>query len=231
MTKFYHLHSPKIDDDITPLYGEKRWLSKYKLAEWGEDTHKSLGAITCPVNPQHNRAADRASVLCLIISTPYFGDFTWTWQDECIITDRVLNLFRQAQFTGFNVRPVIIERINTKSRRNSEVMPKLWELVHFGKGGDPLSVSGVRLIYKCPACGLQRYSSYSKGLQIDKKQWDGSDFFSVNSYPKLILVSERVKDFIITNNLNNCFLTPSEQMVWPSGVIKPEEIYPYSSNN
>lgn len=230
MTEFYHLHSPYDNDNTSPSYGEIEWANKFKLAEWGAKTHNAIRGIICPSNPQHNRAADRSSDLHLIISTPYLGDFIWTWQGECVITERLLNKLRQAQLYGFDVRPVTVEPINVERGGFSEVTLKFWELVIIGKGGNPLPRSGIRLIYKCDSCGLQRYSSYSNGIHIDKNQWDGSDFFSINSYPRLIFVSERVHDFIRINKLDNCFLTPSKHMRWPAGVIKPEDIYPQPFN-
>ncbi len=72
---------------------------------------------------------------------------------------------------------------------------------------------------------MVRYSSYQNGILVDEAQWDGSDFFTVNGYPKHILVTERVKDLIIAHRLTNCVLIPAEKLRWPETVMRPEDLY------
>jgi hypothetical protein len=59
---------------------------------------------------------------------------------------------------------------------------------------------------------------------VDKDQWDGSDFFTVNGYPRFILVSERVRDLVTQNGLTNCMLIPSDRLRWQS-LTRPEDLY------
>lgn len=205
------------------VYGRPEWDKRYGFADWSDSVH--LEGIVCPVDPNHRRAGKRITDLTIILPSPNVGDFVWTWHGECLITDRVLGLFREAGFTGFEVKPVMVERVKRLGKRRLEEIPELWELVVVGKGGDALPESGIRVIYRCEVCGLVRYSSYRNGILVDEKQWDGSDFFTVNGYPKKILVTERVKELIIQHRLVNCVLIPAEKVRWPETVMRPEDFY------
>ena len=137
---------------------------------------------------------------------PEIGDFVWTLYSEAVVPDRTLSLFRNAGFTGFEARPVKVEKIVGFSRKQTEqlTIPLLRELVITGQGGDAAAESKIRLIDHCEGCGYKEYSSFHNGLVVDEAKWDGSDFFTVNGYTKFILVTERVKDLIMSHQLTNC---------------------------
>lgn len=199
------------------------WEDRYAPAELVlEKFH--LDSIICPVFPGHQRP-DLASRSDLVIqlNPKRIGDFVWTWHGEFVITDRVRRLFQQAGFTGFRVRPVEIVGSTTKVPVPEELT--LWELVVTGRAGHADRRSGLRLVLQCEYCGLNQYSSYQKGIVVDETQWDGRDFCSIVEHPHLILVTERVKDLIVTERLTNVFLIPSEELRWPRTVVTPEEVY------
>lgn len=224
--KFYELTDPdrlRHYKQGEYIYGQPKWAREYGLAEWADSV--KLEQIVCPVNPNHRRAGKRLTDLTIILPSPRVGDFMWTWPADCLITDRVLELFRQAELTGFEVKPVVVEKVKRLGKRRLEEIPALWELVVTGKGGNARPESGIRVIYRCEACGMVRYSSYQNGILVDEAQWDGSDFFTVNGYPKHILVTERVKDLIIAHRLTNCVLIPAEKLRWPETMMRPEDFY------
>ena len=159
-----------------------------------------------------------------MLPSPKVGDFVWTWYSDCIVTEDVLSLFRQAGFTGFEARPIIVEKIKRLSRKRREevTIPRLWELLIQGKGGDAAPESGIYPLYEIEDSGRFSYSSFRNGIIVDEANWDGSDFFTVNGYPKYILVTERVKELIIDHKLTNCALIPSHKLEWGSD-IRPED--------
>lgn len=210
-------------DEQYYLYGRPEWANQFKPAEWADCV--KLERIVCPVNPDHQRPGERLTALTIILPSPKVDDFVWTWYSDCLITDQVLQLFRQAGLTGFKVRPVVVERVKRLGKGRLEEIPRLWELVVTGKGGDARPESGIRVVYCCGACGMVRYSSYQNGILVDEEQWDGSDFFIVNGYPKHILVTERMKELIIAHRLTNCVLISVEALRWPEGMPRPEDIY------
>lgn len=214
---FYHLSDPT-EHEAHQVYGRLEWREEFGLADWsGRVAGLIAGRIASP--------ADAPLVdLTIVLPSPKIGDFVWTWGSECIVTDRVLSLFRQAGFTGFEARPVTIERIEYVSRKRTRemVIPALWELLIKGKGGDAAPESGIRVIGEIEDTGILLYSSFRNGIIVDEANWDGADFFTVNGYPRFILVTERVKQLIMDRRLTNCALIPSHKLEWGSG-IRPEE--------
>jgi hypothetical protein len=162
--------------------------------------------------------------LAIILPSLKLGDFVWTWYSDCIVTESSLSLFRQAGFTGFEARPIIVEKIKRLSRKRREevTIPPLWELLILGKGGDAAPESGIYPLYEIEDSGRFSYSSFRNGIIVDEANWDGSDFFTVNGYPNYILVTERVKELIIDRILTNCALIPSHKLEWGSD-IRPED--------
>lgn len=225
MNTFYNLApaSAVFEESEGTLYGRPEWDDRYGRAEWSDVV--KTNRIICPVNPGHQRSAGRVGDLVIHLPSTRVGDFMWTWQSECLVTDRVLTLFREAKLTGFEPRPVIVEKVK-RVRKGSEVsIPILWEFAVVGKGGDAHPESGITIIETCEACNLKQYSSYRNGILVNTEQWDGSDFFTVNGYQMLYLVTERVKNLIIANQLTNCALIPAHKMRWPEIVVRPEEVY------
>jgi hypothetical protein len=125
--------------------------------------------------------------------------------------DRVLQLFREQGFTGFEVKPV---KARMKVRANAPDpcddnpglsasdaakanIPTLWELVVTGWAGMAPPESGIELIQSCPHCGLKSYSCFTDPTRlIVETQWDGSDFFMVWPMPGFIFMTDRVAKFI-----------------------------------
>lgn len=195
-------------------------MRTFGLAEWSEI---AAGFSTGRLYPPHG---EPRKDLAIVLPTTKVGDFVWTWYSDCIVPDRTLALFKDAGFTGFGTRPVIIEKVkgSKAKRRKEEPIPPLWELLIRGKGGDAAPESGIVPYQYEDSSGVTRhgYTSFRNGIIVDEANWDGSDFFTVNGYRKFLLVTERVKEFIIDQQLTNCALIPSDKLTWGSGVT-PEE--------
>jgi hypothetical protein len=146
----------------------------------------------CPVNAEHRGAFRRLSPVRVLLRGGSVDDFVWTWYSECLIQDRVLQLFRDAGLRGYEVKPA-----HARFRKPSRPVPKLWELVVLGWGGMARPESGVRLTSMCPGCGDMEYQGFTDATHlIDENQWDGSDFFMVWPYPVYKFVSDRVADLV-----------------------------------
>lgn len=220
--KFYEICIPNVGYGQF-IYGEAGWLRKFDSADWDKSLEYEIISRNCQLNPDHKNAI-RTAELKVILPSPNIGDFVWTFYSECLITDRVLDLFKEARFTGFDVREVEIVRIKRIKKTMEYTIPKLWEFVATGKGGDAHPDSGIKALSQCEECNSIRYSSYTNGIIVDDSQWDGSDFFTVNGYPAHILVTEQVKQLVINHKLVNCAIISSDQLQWGSHV-RPEEIY------
>ncbi len=172
--------------------------SPARRAEW-DHGRVELETITCPVSEGHQRSGRRLTDLSVVLPRGSVESFVWTWQSECLMQDHVLGLFRSRGFTGFEVKPV-----TARFDGSSEKPPTLWELVLTGWAGMASSASGLRLdeAKSCAVCGHLTYTGLvDPGHLIDKEKWDGSDFFMVWPFPRLVFVTQRVVDAIRENKL------------------------------
>ena len=178
-----------------------------KLAEWVHDEIETE-TIRCPVNDKgHSRGGKRLTDLSVALPGRNTQDFVWTWQSNCLLTDRVLKLFQDDGFTGFEVKPV-----KARYKKSKQTPPRLWELVVTGWAGMAPPETGIKLIEHCPACGSIKYSAcLHPDKLIAESQWDGSDFFMVWPLPRFIFITNRVAETIRRDHLTGAVLeSPSE---------------------
>lgn len=204
-----------------PIYGREADEHEYGLAWWANDME--FGGHFEPISENHRVLRLHHGPLRVVLPSPAaVGDFVWTVYDECLITDRVRELFLECQFSGFATEPVIVEKFKRKSKRAGEI-PRLFELLVYGEGGPADPSSGSVRLTEPDAQGLVTYSSYKNGLLVNELTWDGSDFFALEGHHEIV-VSERVKDLIMRERLTNCMLIPAENLIWPACVETPEDM-------
>ncbi|MBC7352010.1 MAG: hypothetical protein H5U08_06600 [Thermogutta sp.] len=202
--KFWHLDAPE---------------STKRLAEWADDMHYE-STVICPLHEGHQRPGKRQPNLSIVLpgkTVDDVDDFVWTWYSECLVQDHVLELFRRAGLTGYEVKPV-----TAKFKQSTEPPPRLWELVVTGWARMAPPESGIRLVKKCDACGLLKYSGCDNPERlIDPSQWDGSDFFIVWPLPKFIFVTDRVAKLIRENRLTGVVLKDPTKLKFVSDGFSP----------
>lgn len=171
--------------------------STSKLAEWIHD-EMELEQIICPINKGHQRGGKRLTDLSVTLPSGTVQDFVWTWQNECLLQDHVLELLQANGLTGFEVKPVKAKFRYALNRKP----PRMWELVVTGWAGMASPESGIRLVERCDGCGHIRYSGCTDpGKIVDLSQWNGNDFFIVWPLPKFIFVTDRLVRVIRDNRL------------------------------
>lgn len=108
------------------------------------------------------------------------------------VTPRVMDEFLAANYSGLSFARVEF----SKPLRDVE----LWEMVVLGRawreGSTPES------LVACEICGRMEFPA-PKNIVVDERQWDGSDFFFVDENPSVIVVTERVAEFVATKAFSN----------------------------
>src|SRR5512140_1651341 len=102
------------------------WRAQFGLAEWSD--RMDFESVRCPRYPGHQHVGDRIGDLHVILPMPKVCDFVWTWYSECLTTDRVLGLLQEQGFTGFEPRPVTVERVKRVPKGVVYTPPTLSEL-------------------------------------------------------------------------------------------------------
>ena len=188
--------------------------SSSRRADWA-DGEVETEKIICPVSDGHQRGGKRLTDLSVTLPGNNTEDFVWTWGNECLLTDRVLELFESEGFTGFEFKPV-------KARYNGlkQTPPRLWELVVTGWAGIAPSESGIKIIESecCQSCGYLGYSGclHSDKL-IEESQWDGSDFFMVWPLPRFIFITDRVAEVIYREHITGAVIQSPMELDFSSG--------------
>ena len=179
---------------------------KLKDVQYSEGT--DWETIICPKYSGHQRAGNRIGLMKIDLKFGKTGDFLWTFLSECLIKNEIAVIFQTNNITGYELKKAAIATGNQ--------IKDLWELVVVGQGGDASQDSGIYLKEHCNYCGLKRYSAFEKGILVAKKNWDGSDIFTINGYQRYILVTEKVKELIEKNRFSGIKITPSDKLKWPN---------------
>ena len=187
-----------------------------QFAEWSESVHYG-DKVLCPLVSGHSRPGRRSNPLSVELPSR-LRDFMWTGMSECLVQDRVVELFEQDSVTGY-----ALSEVEASFRKPSKLPPpRLRELLVRGWGGLAPPSSGVRLLESCPGCGHRVYSTFSSPLKlIDPSAWDGSDVFMVWPLPRFIMVTTKVANLIERAELTGAALIPISQLHTQGDTLTP----------
>jgi hypothetical protein len=138
----------------------------------------------------------------------HVADFLWAGIGNLIVTQRVVDTLFTAGLTGYELYAVHV----IDSEQSSATLPPLYELVVVGKGGPMGAEAGLHLVTKCDRCGYRGYESvYYDGsgaykfrdLYVNVETWDGSDFFTFDDWPTIIMITEKAKSDLSSAGLSN----------------------------
>ena len=174
---------------------------------WKNDKVIQSQRIVCPQYPGHQRGVRTAWSLSLMPKSSRIGDFGNTVTSEWLVTDEVACALKESSFTGYDFRPVDL--------CNNKIKSPLWELFITGKGGEAHPDAGIIKTYYCASCGQTNYRAFTNGIGIivDESNWDGSDFFTITAYPKFVLVTQRIKDFIEKKHWKGVLFVKSTELL------------------
>lgn len=154
-----------------------------------------LEVVDCPINAGHRRPGKRINNLAVVFSGDESADIVWTWESDLIVSNRLVELLRGEQLTGWSIRPVqVVSPSKTATPR--------WELSPHGWGGLALPASGVRLKERCEGCGLLVYGGLTDPSAIvDIERWDHSDMFLVWPLPRFVLCTARLVEAFVRHDV------------------------------
>jgi hypothetical protein len=148
--------------------------------------------ITCPSSDGHRRPGRRLGDLRVTIDPAGVKDFTWTWLQDILVSERSLDVFLKHRITGYEIRPATI----SYSKRSPAKPPAMYELIVTGWGGMPSSAAGLTVTKSCPACNHRTYAIAEPSRLIDTASWDGSDLFIVWPLPRFPFASDRLANIL-----------------------------------
>jgi hypothetical protein len=182
-----------------------------KHATLADDTR--LEQITCPADEGHRRGGRRIGDVRATIDPSGIKDFTWTWQNDILASERLLDAFLKHRVTGYEIRPATI----SFPKRSTMTPPKLYEVIVTGWGGMPAHAAGLKVNDCCPACGYKEYTIAEPARLIDRDSWDGSDLFIVWPLPRYHFASDRVASILQVENITGVKLIPAAKIPFAPG--------------
>jgi hypothetical protein len=172
--------------DLEPFFLLCEAMSSHCTADLNPDFPHESAKISCSLFPDHRRSK-RISPLNVLVPCKPAPDVIFTWMSECLIQDRVVQIFEEAQLTGFTTSPA-----RAKSKGAIDDL-SVSEFQITGWGGVAAADSGIREVERCDTCGFLRYSAIEEPRKlIDFSCWDGSDFFMIWPLPRYRFVTKRV---------------------------------------
>jgi len=147
----------------------------------------------CPQRPEHAIRSRWARPLKVVAPIRNMTDFEWTVYGDVIVSNRIADSFRREGFSGVQFLPIEFHT-STETPFGRESV----ELRVNGWGGKAPIDSGIHEIERCICCGRRVFSGYTRPEKLfNMKDWDRSDLFLIWPLPRYIMVTGRVRDFIL----------------------------------
>ena len=125
---------------------------------------------------------------------------------DCLLTDKAVQVLRDAKLSGYELRPVSVRFSGTSDRDFDNW--RLWELVVTGWGGTAPASSGIRMVEQCAACKHVVYSCFTQPNRlVDANAWDGNDLFMVWPLSRFIFLSPKGGTILRKANLRGAEVT------------------------
>jgi hypothetical protein len=148
-----------------------------------------------------------------IVRKRQMGDILWPGTRPCLISNRVLNLFREAELSGFEVRPADVRLMFPHDPKDAV----FWQLIVTGWGGIAHPDSGIHKISHPTRERVYSHCTNAAAI-LDCEQWDGSDFFIVWPLPNYWWVTSRVEEVLRKGNFRHCRLVRPEHLRFAESV-------------
>lgn len=135
--------------------------------------------------------------------------------NQLMISEKYLNVIRNAGFTGFNIRNAVVRTWN-KAENNDDIKElKYYEMVLTGRCGLLRNMDGDELPH-CEMCGrrIPHTGLLIEGVSFRETLYDGSDFFAFDNLWNIPIISDEVKKILTKNKLTNLKFVPLSEMVF-----------------
>lgn len=172
----------------------------------------------CPGNPEHAVRSRWVRPLKLIGPMEPMSDFEWTVYGDIVVSNSVVESLRKHKIVG-------VEFLSTEFYTSTETPlgRESLELRVTGWGGHAATESGVREVQRCSVCGRKVFSGYTDPEKLfDIEAWDNSDFFLIWPLPRYIMITAKVRDFILDSKFTGvCVKKLTELPPVVAGTLSP----------
>lgn len=135
------------------------------------------------------------------------ADYYWVPQHH-IINDKLYKILKENGIKGFDIKDITIyEDFHLEGTPKSFKGDRLREMIINGRCGYVRKTNGD-IMNKCEQCGkiLEKRDNIV-GINVNIKEWDGSDIFYFKNLFGLPIITEKVKLILLKNKIRNIKLT------------------------
>jgi hypothetical protein len=200
---FWILNQP-VNLDVNIVYGTNVDCPSHKT--WVSDICPNCGRI---------RSSEQIGDLCIEVFGIDLLNFVWIDDPSIIINQELRDLLINSGLSGFNLRDVEIvawyhDSFQDQKEETRNNFPRLFQMVVVGKGGSIFPQNISKPFSKCDVCGTTQWDLLDH-INIDEKQWDGSDVFNLAEFPGYTIVTEKFCKFLEKKGITGYRVTPSHQ--------------------
>jgi hypothetical protein len=167
------------------------YSEEWAQARFDESSIKYV-STNCPSDPM------KSSVRPLILDNPRAsltegkrGDVTWAQFGELLVNERVIEILKRSNITGFMAKPVQMAEGD-----------KMYWITATGWAGMAAKKSRIYRAEYHEDCGYVHYKVRGHPDElIDSSTWDGSDIFMVWPMPLFHFATKRVAEILTSNNV------------------------------
>ena len=134
-----------------------------------------------------------------------------------MISERFCSFLKQQELSGYTIRNAVVQKWDNSLKKTEGL--KYYEMVVIGRCGLLRNLSGAALPH-CKKCGcrLTHTGLYTNGVSFDPTFYDDSDIFTFDNLPNIPIVSEKLRDAIISQGFTNIRFIPLNEKVFDDTV-------------
>lgn len=141
--------------------------------------------------------------------------------NRSMVSERFYTFLKERGLTGFKFRNAVVQEWSPFGYRGEKKLEdlKYYEMVVTGRCGLLSNMSGIALPH-CKKCGrrLAHTGLYTNGVSFDPEAYDGSDIFAFNNLWNIPIVTEKVRDDIISQGFTKIRFIPLNEKVFDDTV-------------
>jgi hypothetical protein len=133
------------------------------------------------------------------ISSPKLSDIIFPSVAVFLFGERAASVLQNAGFTGAELLKI---PVSFSGKKYVDIEPPvLYQLRVTGKANNVGSPDSNIVV--CDVCHRSISSHVTRVYEVDESRWDGSDIFNIDENENMVFVTERVREALLTAQLNN----------------------------
>lgn len=134
----------------------------------------------------------------------------------CAVSEKVVEAFSETGITGYSATPILIVREQDGKLKEIDDAPQYYKLNICGNIDLDYEKMHLKRKHVCKECGQYTFSRQKLGISyLDLSSWSGHDLCRLNTFPAIIICSEKVIATIKKYKLKGASMLESRYLFEP----------------